>query len=79
MTSVPVPTLDGTARVRVPPGTSTDRKLRLRGQGFPSPDGKPGDLFAVVKIHVPKKLSHEERELFERLARVSSFNPREKR
>jgi curved DNA-binding protein len=74
---VPVPTLDGDARVKVPPGSSSGRRLRLRGQGLPASAGAPaGDLYAVVMIRVPKKLSRRERELFERLASVSKFNPR---
>ena len=52
---VEVPTLDGTTRVKVPPGSSTGRKLRLRGQGMPGPRGGHGDLYAVVKVEVPKK------------------------
>jgi curved DNA-binding protein len=74
-----VRTLDGTTRVRVPPGSSTGRKLRLRGQGMPAPRGDPGDLYAVIKVEVPKKPTPEERELFERLAEVSKFNPRRRR
>jgi curved DNA-binding protein len=74
--TVEVPTLGGSARVRVPPGSSSGRRLRLRGQGMPSPREGNGDLYATVKIEVPRRLSAEERELFERLAQVSSFNPR---
>jgi curved DNA-binding protein len=74
--TVEVPTLDGTTRVKVPPGSSTGRKLRLRGQGMPGPRGGHGDLYATVKVEVPKNPTAEERELFERLASVSSFNPR---
>ncbi|MCW3068783.1 MAG: chaperone DnaJ domain protein [Solirubrobacterales bacterium] len=74
--SVEVPTLTGTTRVKVPAGSSSDRKLRLKGKGLPSARGKPGDLYATVKIVVPKKLTDEERELFERLASVSKFDPR---
>ena len=74
---VPVPTLDGTARVKVPPGSSSGRRLRLRGQGMPGSRGAPaGDLYAVVTIRVPQKLTKKERELFERLASVSKFDPR---
>jgi curved DNA-binding protein len=76
--SVEVPTLEGKKRVKVPPGSSTGRKLRLRGEGFPGPRGGRGDLYAVLKVEVPKKPTPEERELFERLAQVSKFNPREK-
>jgi curved DNA-binding protein len=71
---VTVETLDGTARVKVPAGSSSGRKLRLRGQGLGG-----GDLYAVVQIHVPKKLSDRERELFEELAQVSTFDPRRHR
>jgi curved DNA-binding protein len=74
--TVEVPTLSGTAKVRVPAGSSSDRRLRLRGQGMPGGDGKAGDLYAVVKIRVPKRLTAEERELFERLAATSTFDPR---
>jgi len=77
-TTVEVATLDGTSRVKVPPGTSTGRKLRLRGEGFPGPRGGRGDFYAVVEIEVPKRPTAEERELFERLAQVSKFNPRER-
>jgi curved DNA-binding protein len=75
--SVEVPTLDGTARVKVPPGSSSGRRLRLRGEGFPAGAGDDaGDLYAVVKIMIPKKPSKKERELFEQLAKVSKFDPR---
>jgi curved DNA-binding protein len=74
--AVEVPALGGTARVRVPAGSSTGRRLRLRGQGMPGPGGAAGDLLAVVKVEVPKRLTAEERELFERLAAVSAFDPR---
>jgi curved DNA-binding protein len=71
---VPVPTLAGSARVKVPPGSSSGRRLRLRGQGLP--DG--GDLYAVLSIRVPKTLSRKERKLFEQLADESKFDPRTK-
>jgi curved DNA-binding protein len=76
---VEVPTLDGTARVRVPPGSSCGRQLRLRGEGMPDGRGGNGDLYATVEIKVPNELSPQEREQFERLAEVSSFNPRSRR
>jgi curved DNA-binding protein len=74
--SVEVPTLTGSTQVKIPAGSSSGRKLRLKGKGLPSPRGKPGDLYAIVKIVVPKKLAQPERELFEQLAEVSSFDPR---
>jgi curved DNA-binding protein len=69
--SVQVQTLDGTARVKVPAGSSCGRRLRLRGAGLGG-----GDLYAVVKIVVPKKLTKKERELFQKLADESKFDPR---
>ena len=75
-TSVAVPTPGGEAKVSVPPGTSSGRRLRLRGRGMPNPRGKPGDLFAEARILVPAKLSTAERELFEQLAAVSDYDPR---
>jgi curved DNA-binding protein len=75
-TTVAVQTPDGEAKVKVPPGTSSGRKLRLRGRGLPNTRGTPGDLYAEVKIMVPRKLSRRERHLFEELAAASSFDPR---
>ncbi|MGZ4530963.1 MAG: DnaJ C-terminal domain-containing protein [Mycobacteriaceae bacterium] len=74
--SVPVKTPGGEASVKVPKGTSSGRRLRLRGRGLPNPRGKPGDLFAEVKIMVPTKLTKEEHQLFEELAGTSKFDPR---
>ncbi len=78
-TSVVVETPGGETKVKVPAGTSTGRRLRLRGRGLPHHRGRPGDLFAEAKIMVPGKLSHEERQLFEQLAATSTFDPRRHR
>jgi len=64
--------------VKVPAGTSSLRRLRLRGRGLPNPRGTPGDLLAEVKIMVPGKLSREERRLFTELAATSTFSPRKR-
>jgi curved DNA-binding protein len=75
--AVSVGLLDGgTARVKVKSGSSSGTRLRLKGEGWPDGKGKRGDLYAVVKIMVPKKLSKRERELFQELAEVSDFDPR---
>jgi curved DNA-binding protein len=76
---VPVQTLTGTVRLRVPAGSSSGRRLRLRGQGLPGPKGSSGNLYAVISIQVPKRVSKEERELYEQLAAVSKFDPRKGR
>jgi curved DNA-binding protein len=74
--TVAVATPGGSARVVVPGGSSTGRRLRLRGQGMPNPRGAPGDLYAHVRITVPPAASATEKELYESLARSSSFDPR---
>ncbi len=74
-TDAEVMTLEDPIKVKIPPGTSSGRKIRLRGRGFPNPKGVAGDLYAEVKIVVPKELTSEERKLFEELAKVSSFEP----
>jgi curved DNA-binding protein len=78
-TRVRVPSLNGSVTLTVPKGTQSGQKLRLRGKGMPNPRGAAGDLFAEVRIKVPKRLSRKERELYEELNRVSSFNPRAER
>ena len=75
--TVAVETPTGTARVRVPPGSSSGRRLRLRGRGLPQRGGGSGDLHAIVKIVVPKQLSDLERELYEQLAEAGAPDPRE--
>lgn len=74
--TVPVPTPDGDTKVTVPPGSSTGRRLRLRGEGMPDPRGHPGDLYAEVRVTVPPDPTERERELFAELAQVSPFDPR---
>jgi curved DNA-binding protein len=73
---VPVETPGGEAKVTVPPGTSSGRRLRLRGRGLPNPKGKPGDVYAEVRIVVPRTVSDDERRLWEQLASTSTFDPR---
>ena len=75
-TTVAVETPDGEAKVKVPAGTSSGRRLRLRGRGLPNPKGTVGDLYAEARILVPRKLPAEERRLFEELAATSTFDPR---
>jgi len=65
---IDVPTLRGTAKVSIPPGTQSSEILRLRGQGFPNLDGYgTGDQLIKVNVEVPQKLSPRMRELFEEL------------
>jgi curved DNA-binding protein len=78
-TSVAVDTPAGEAKVKVPAGTSSGIRLRLRHRGLPHPRGRAGHLFAEVKIMVPAKLSKTEQQLFEQLAAASDFDPRSRK
>jgi len=71
-----VPTLDGNETIKIPAGTSSGRKVRLRGKGFPRPKDGAGDLYAEFRIVVPEKPSDEERALYEQLEEASDFDPR---
>ena len=72
-----VETPTGSAKIRVPAGSSSGRRLRLGGRGLPKRGGERGDLHAVVKIVVPKRLSDRERELYEQLAESSGPDAQE--
>ncbi|MGW6281355.1 DnaJ C-terminal domain-containing protein [Kribbella sp. NPDC055071] len=74
--SVSIETPGGEATVKVPKGSSSGRRLRLRGRGLPNPRGTAGDLYAEVRLMVPPKLTREEKRLFEELAGTSKFDPR---
>ncbi|MGW0007242.1 DnaJ C-terminal domain-containing protein [Nocardia grenadensis] len=74
--TVVVPTPGGEAKVKVAPGSSTGRKLRLRGEGMPNPRGPAGNLYAEIKVMVPSNPTARERDLFEQLAAESNFDPR---
>src|SRR6266581_2832248 len=66
---VEVPTLDGTARLRIAPGTQTHTFLRLRGKGMPDPEGgHRGDQLVRVVLVTPTNLTPEEKRAFEELA-----------
>jgi DnaJ-class molecular chaperone len=74
---IDVPTLDGMASVTLPPGTSSGAKLRLKGRGLKTQDGRQGDLLALIRIVPPREMSDEARRLFERLDRADESRPRD--
>jgi curved DNA-binding protein len=74
--TVTLRTLDGNVRVKVPPGSSTGRQIRLKNRGYPKAGGGRGDLYAEVRIELPPLLTPEEQKLVESWAAVSTFNPR---
>lgn len=74
-TSADVPTLSGSARMKIPAGTESGQKFRLSGKGSPvlGKKGKRGDQFVIVKIVPPKNLNAKSKELFEQLAREHPY------
>jgi molecular chaperone DnaJ len=76
--TIEVPTLTGTKRIRVPPGTQHGTVQRLRGEGPPKLGGRGrGDIHYRLVIDVPRSLSREQREVVDELAQVMDGNPRE--
>jgi molecular chaperone DnaJ len=60
---IEVPTLGGTARVKIPPGTQPGTVLRLRGKGMPGTRGSRGDELVEILIRIPTKLTSRQKEL----------------
>jgi DnaJ-class molecular chaperone len=73
---VTAPTLTEPVKVKVPPGSKADGKLRLKGKGLPSATGGHGDLFLTLQIVLPTSISEDERVLYERLSRQRHPDPR---
>ena len=71
---------DGQARLRVPPGTQTGQRFRVRGRGAPSPrDGARGDLVVEVKIVLPRLLDERSKELLREFGKIHSEDVRKRR
>jgi curved DNA-binding protein len=73
---VEVPTLDGLVKIGLPASVISGQKLRLAGKGFPSEDGTRGDQLLEIEIVVPKTILPIERELYQKLRDIETFNPR---
>ncbi|NPV66387.1 MAG: molecular chaperone DnaJ [Anaerolineae bacterium] len=73
--TITVPTVDGDAQLRIPPGTQTGESFRMRGKGFPRlrRDGSSagrGDQWVIVQVAIPRNLTEKQRALFEELAKT---------
>jgi len=76
---VEVPTIDGRAQLKIPPGTQSGQKLRLREKGVPSAtkDGLRGDEIVEIKVTVPMPRDERSKEILRELARLNPEDPRE--
>ena len=73
---VMAPTLMEPVRMKVPPGSRADSKLRLKGKGLPAAAGGHGDLFLTIQIVMPPSLTDEERKLYDQLGAIEHSDPR---
>lgn len=75
-TNIEVPTIDGRAKIRIPPGTQSGKIFRLKGKGFPEVNGyQKGDQLIHVNVWTPQHLTAEEREMMEHLMNSPNFTP----
>ncbi|MCS6812249.1 MAG: J domain-containing protein [Cyanobacteria bacterium] len=73
---IQVPTLDGPVKMTVPPAVRHGQRLRLANRGYPGDDGERGDQIVELQLVTPKDPSPAERDLYEKLRQVETFNPR---
>lgn len=77
---VPVATLDGTVKMKIPPRTQSGRTFRLKGKGMPRLKGEGrGDLYVKVAIHLPPEIDDQALALWHRLGKLTPYDPRSTR
>jgi DnaJ-class molecular chaperone len=75
-TDVEVPTLSGSVRLKIPAGSQSQQRMRLKGKGLPKRAGGHGDQFVVLDIITPTSLAPDEKQLYEQLAKSEHPDPR---
>lgn len=75
-TQVEVPTIDGRAKIKIPPGTQSGKVFRLKGKGFPAVNSyEKGDQLVHVNVWTPQHVSSEEKAMLEKLGHSQNFKP----
>lgn len=75
-TQLEVPTIDGRAKIKIPPGTQSGKIFRLKGKGFPAVNSyEKGDQLVHVNVWTPQNISSEEKTMLEKLAHSPNFKP----
>jgi molecular chaperone DnaJ len=75
-TQLEVPTIDGRAKIKIPPGTQSGRIFRLKGKGFPAVNSyEKGDQLVHVNVWTPQAISSEEKAMLEKLSKSPNFHP----
>ncbi len=72
--TVKIPTPEGKVDLKIPPGSASGRKLRLKGRGIPA--STSGDLYAVIQLVTPPANSEQDKALYRKMEREMQFNPR---
>ena len=67
---ISVPAVDGSLKIKLPPNSHTGRSMRISGRGLPKKDGARGDLYAVIEIDIPDRLTQEQQDLFKKLKKL---------
>ena len=76
-TTIDVPTVDGTTKVKIPAGTQPGKIIKLKNQGLPVyGSNKIGDLLVKINVFIPKNLSKEEKKIIQQLAKSDNFKPK---
>ena len=76
-TNVEVPTIDGKAKIKIPPGTQSGKIFRLKGKGFPAVNSyEKGDQLIHVNIWTPQQLTAEEKSMLETMQQSVNFQPK---
>jgi molecular chaperone DnaJ len=74
---IDVPTLEGTAKLRIPPGTQSGQRFRMHERGVPSARGRRGDLVIEARLVLPRLLDERSKELLREFGRINSADVRE--
>ena len=69
---VSVPTMEGPAKMKLPPGSQPGQRFRLKGRGMPTAGGARGDLYVVLAVEIPKELTPKQKELWQALAQTDA-------
>ena len=76
-TQIEVPTIDGRAKIKIPPGTQSGKIFRLKGKGFPSVNSyDKGDQLIHVNVWTPQHLSADEKSMMEKMQKSNNFTPK---
>ncbi len=73
---VRITSIDNETIIYIPKGIQTGEKIRIPNKGYKKPNNLRGDLVAEVKIMIPQEMTKQEKEIFEKLEKISKFNPR---